>query len=76
MPRVRRTVTIRIRKPTRIVLAHVPSDSDPTKHYEIALDRHNTVYCTCKGWRYNGHTCTHLTAFRQSIASAAEQITR
>ena len=74
--RVRRTISIRLRRPTTIVLALV-SSSDPKKPpYKISIDKQNLVFCTCKGWRYNGHSCSHLTAFRQSLASAAEQVTR
>ena len=73
MARVSRTITIRLRRPTHITLAFVSSDTDFNKKYEIALDRQNLVYCNCKSWRYN-HSCKHLTAFRQSLASAREQV--
>lgn len=74
MPKVIRKITIRIRRPITIVLAQVPSSSEPDKPpYKIYLDRNNSVSCTCKGWRYR-HACSHLTAFRQSIASAGEQL--
>ena len=72
--RVRRTVTIRIRRPVHITLARVPSSQAGTPPYKICLDRHNLVFCTCNGWRYNGHSCPHLTAFRSALASAAEQV--
>lgn len=76
MPKVVRKITIRIRKPVHITLAWVKSSTDPTKRYEIALDRHNVVFCTCKGWRYNGHTCSHLTAFRAMLSSAKERLVK
>ena len=76
MASVRRSITIRLRRPTTIVLALVESSDPKRKPYKICLDRHNLVFCTCKGWRYNGHACSHLTAFRQSLASPAEQLAR
>ena len=57
--------------PKIIVLATVPSDRDSKTVYKISLDRHNMVFCTCKNWRYNGHTCPHLTAFRAALAAKA-----
>jgi hypothetical protein len=74
--KVAKSITIRIRKPRTIVLATVPSDSEPGKDHRICLDIHNMVFCTCKGWRYNGHTCPHLTRFREKLASAQEKIGR
>jgi hypothetical protein len=74
MARVSRTISIRIRRPVHIALARVPSESDPRKDYVIALDPHNLVFCTRKGWRFNGHTCKHLTNFRSALAAAAEQV--
>jgi hypothetical protein len=74
MARLTRAITIRLRKPTTIVLALVPS-SDPEKPpYKISLDRHNTIFCNCKSWRYNGHSCRHLTNFREALASPAERV--
>lgn len=70
---VKKSITVRLRRPTNIVLATVPSSEGKEPH-KICLDRHNMVFCTCKGWRYNGHTCSHLTAFRNRLASAAEQL--
>ena len=67
MARVRRTITIRIRRPVHITLATVPSSEPESPPHKICLDRHNLVFCTCKGWRYNGHSCRHLTAFRQAL---------
>jgi len=72
--KVVRKITVRIRRPVHIVLAMVPSSEKGKPPYKICLDRHNLVFCTCKGWRYNGHTCRHLTEFRQSLASAQEQL--
>jgi len=67
-------ITVRIKRPTYIVLALVPShDPKVEKPYKIYLDKHNMVCCTCKGWRYR-HACSHLTDFRQSLASASEQL--
>jgi hypothetical protein len=74
MTAVSRRIKIRIRRPVDITLAFVPSKQAGDPPHRIALDRHNVVFCTCKGWRYNGHTCTHLTDFRQALASAAEQL--
>lgn len=74
--RVARTIKIRIRKPVHIVLATIPSSDEDKPDYKICLDRHNMVFCTCKSWRYNGHSCKHLTAFRASLASASEQLER
>jgi hypothetical protein len=72
---VKKTLTIRVRRPVHITLAHVPSESNPEgKPYVIALDRHNMVFCTCKAWRYQGHSCKHLTAFRQALAAASEKL--
>jgi len=69
-----RKIVVRLRKPVYIVLALVPSHSEPEKPpYKIFLDKRDMVCCTCLGWRYR-HTCSHLTAFRQSIASAIEQV--
>jgi hypothetical protein len=73
-PKVRRTITIRLRKPVDITLATVSSDSEPGKTHRIALDRHNAVFCTCKGWRYNGHSCPHIRAFRERLVSASEKL--
>jgi hypothetical protein len=74
MAKVSRSIKIRIRRPLHIVLALAPSSEKGKPPYKICLDRHNLVFCTCKGWRYNGHTCRHLTDFRQALASAAEQL--
>lgn len=59
------------RTPATIVLALVPSSTDSTKTYKISLDSNNAVFCTCRSWRYNGHRCKHLTAFRARLASKA-----
>jgi hypothetical protein len=71
MASVSRTITIRVPRPVHITLARVPSDADPQRYYEIALDRHNLICCTCRSWRYNGHACKHLTAFRARLTEAA-----
>jgi hypothetical protein len=68
MARVHRTITIRV--PAHITLARVESDA-PGKFYEIALDPQNLVFCTCNAWRYFGHTCKHLKAFRRQLTEAA-----
>lgn len=72
MAKVVRKIVLRVRRPVDITLAVVPSDSREGKAHRIALDRHNMVFCTCKGWRYNGHTCVHLTRFRRQLATANE----
>lgn len=74
MAKVQRSVKIRIRKPVHIVLALVPSSESGKPDHKICLDRHNMVYCTCRGWRYNGHSCRHLTDFREALASASERL--
>lgn len=74
MAKVARKITVRIRKPNHILLALVPSSEEGKPPYKICLDRHNVVFCTCKGWRYNGHTCRHLTNFRAMLSSASEQL--
>jgi hypothetical protein len=76
MTQVVRKVKVRIRRPTIIVLAMAPNSEKGKPDHRICLDRHNTVFCTCKGWRYNGHSCGHLTEFRRQLASAAEQLGR
>lgn len=68
--RVVRKIVVRIRKPVHIVLATMPSSEAGKPAYKICLDRHNLVFCTCKGWRYNGHQCRHLTNFRLALESA------
>lgn len=73
MAKMARMLKIRLRRPVHIVLALVES-SEPGKQHRICLDRHNMVYCTCRGWRYNGHTCPHLTNFRNTLASAQERL--
>lgn len=70
MPRVRRTVSIRVAVP--IVLAEVASDT-PGKVYEICLDPQNVVFCTCPAWRYFGHSCKHLTQFRKMLIAATKK---
>jgi hypothetical protein len=72
--KVKKSVVIRLRRPVHITLARVASESEPGKFHEIALDRHNMVFCTCKGWRYNGHSCPHIRRFREQLASAAERV--
>jgi hypothetical protein len=72
---VTKKIKIRIRRPVHIVLALVPSSKEGHPPHKICLDQHNMVYCTCKGWRYNGHTCPGLTAFRDALASAQEKLT-
>jgi SWIM zinc finger len=67
MARVRGTITIRV--PAHITLARVESDA-PGRFYEIAFDPQNLVFCTCEAWRYFGHTCKHLKAFRTTLAKA------
>ncbi len=74
MPKVSRKITIHLRRPEHIVLALVPSSERGKPPYKISLDRQNLIFCNCKSWRYSGHTCKHLTAFRQSIASTAEHV--
>jgi hypothetical protein len=69
MASVSRSITIRVPRPVHITLAR--GDADPQRYYEIALDRHNLIFCTCRGWRYNGHSCKHLTAFRVRLTEAA-----
>lgn len=69
--RVVRKIVVRIRKPVHILLALVPSSEEGKPDYKICLDRFNLVFCTCPSWRYRGHTCKHLTAFRESLESAA-----
>jgi hypothetical protein len=72
--RVVKSVTIKLKRPTYIVLAEVPSnDPKVAKPYKIYLDKHNMVCCTCKGWRYR-HACSHLTNFRSALAAAAERV--
>jgi len=75
MAKVARKIIVRIRKPVHILLALVPSSEEGKPPYKICLDKHNSVFCTCKGWRYHGHSCRHLTDFRLSLSSAAEQLT-
>ena len=69
MARVRRTVSLHV--PAHITLALVPSSTERGKFYEIALDPQNIVFCTCEAWRYFGHTCKHLKAFRARLTKAA-----
>ena len=52
-----------------VVLATVQSDRDPNKAHRICLDKHNLVFCTCKAWRFQGHCCKHLTAFRAMLTT-------
>jgi hypothetical protein len=68
MPRVRRTVTVRV--PAHITLARVESDA-PGKFYEIALDSQNLIFCTGEAWRWFGHSCKHLKALRARLMEAA-----
>lgn len=71
MPRVRRTVSIRV--PVHIPLAHVASETEPGTFYEIALDESNLVFCSCPAWRHLGHRCKHLTAFRRTLVAATKR---
>jgi hypothetical protein len=68
MPRVRRTVSIHL--PVHITLAHLEGDI-PGTIYEIALDPRNVVFCTCEAWRWFGHSCKRLKAFRARLKEAA-----
>jgi len=74
MAKVIRKIVIRMRRPVDITLAIVPASEEGKKPHRIALDRHNVVFCTCKSWRYNGHSCKHLSDFRRQLASADERI--
>jgi hypothetical protein len=65
-----RHIKFKMRKPTIIVMALVPSSEAGKPPYKICLDKNNTVFCTCRGWRYNGHTCRHLTEFRDALSAA------
>jgi hypothetical protein len=73
MARVSRTISIRLRRPTTIVLAFVESSDGSQRPYKIYLDKRDMVCCSCPGWKWR-HTCSHLMAFRQSLASATEQL--
>lgn len=55
-----------------IVLAEVPSKSK-TGGYKICLDQNNTVFCTCDGWRFNNHRCSHLDDFRATLRGHADR---
>ena len=69
MAKVVRTLTIRV--PVHIPLARVARDTEPGTFHEIALDPQNVVFCTCEAWRYFGHRCKHLKAFRARLTEAA-----
>jgi hypothetical protein len=63
------------------LLATVPSQSNPSKSYEIKEGADHTIYCSCPAWKFqrvtpgkNQRTCKHLKAFfAGQLASKAEQ---
>jgi hypothetical protein len=69
MASVSRTIAIRV--PVHITLAHVASDTEPGKFYEIALNENNMIFCSCPSWRFLGHRCKHVKAFRARLTKAA-----
>ncbi len=50
-------------KTNKVVLATFASSTSNTTH-EIRLGRDNKVYCTCKGFIFNGN-CKHMNSFRE-----------
>jgi len=52
-----------------VVLARVPSSSNPSKSYEIRRGGDGVVYCTCPSWRFqknspSNRTCKHIEAWK------------
>lgn len=58
------------------VIATVPSESNPSKSYEIRLGKDGNVYCNCPAWKYQkippaDRTCKHLKGLSKQLAQVA-----
>lgn len=52
------------------VIKKVKSQTDPGKGYEIRVDSHNLLYCTCPAWRFSSgrdKDCKHLRSYRARL---------
>jgi hypothetical protein len=61
------------------VLVTVPSESNPSKSYEIRLGHDGNVYCSCPAWKFQKihphlRTCKHMTKLAKEINEAAAKL--
>lgn len=59
-----------------VVLAVIPSDTDPNEHYEVRIGHDGNVYCTCPAWRFQHRapgerTCKHLQGLAKKLGPHA-----
>lgn len=71
---IRQKVSLPTSKP--MLLASVPSDSDPSRTYDVRKGRDGNVYCTCPAWRFQRkpvaeRTCKHIDRLAAAIARTA-----
>ena len=60
------------------VIAIVPSDSNPSKFYEIRKGADNNTYCTCPAWKFQKvtpakRTCKHLKRLAANMSQHANR---
>lgn len=61
------------------VLVTVPSESNPSKSYEIRLGHDGNVYCSCPAWKFQKvhphlRVCKHMKALSKEIGEAAAKL--
>jgi hypothetical protein len=61
------------------VLVTVPSESNPSKSYEIRLGHDGNVYCSCPSWKFmkvhpHLRSCKHMKKLSKEIGEAAAKL--
>ena len=51
-----------------------PSNSNPTQEHTVSMADNGTLFCTCRGWKYQKvaaehRDCTHTREVKQAMAA-------
>lgn len=64
------------------VIAEVPSESNPSKKYQIRLGGDGNVYCSCPAWKYqkgkapHERVCKHMKGLAKQIAQVTAKMAK